>query len=52
MRLLALLIAIAALVAGCGYKTPLKLPPPKPPEKAVAQKPAPEDDDKKAAGEP
>lgn len=52
MRLLVLLIALAALVAGCGYKTPLKLPPKKPPEKAAAQKPALEDNEKKDAGEP
>jgi predicted small lipoprotein YifL len=52
MRPLVPLIALAVLLAGCGYKTPLKLPPPKPAEKAAAQKPPPEENDKKPAGEP
>ena len=52
MRLTVLLIALAALIAGCGYKTPLKLPPSKPAEKATAQKPAPGENDKKPASEP
>jgi len=37
MRILPLLIALAVLLAGCGYKGPLVLPKPKP----AAQKPAP-----------
>jgi predicted small lipoprotein YifL len=52
MRLLFLLIALAMLVAGCGYKTPLKLPPSKPAEKTAAQKHPPEENDKARAGEP
>ena len=52
MRLPVLLIALAALVAGCGYKTPLKLPPSKPVEKAAAQKPPPGENEKKPADEP
>jgi predicted small lipoprotein YifL len=50
MRLPVLLIALAALVAGCGYKTPLKLP--KPAEKAAAVKPPQGENEKKPAGEP
>ncbi|HSC93765.1 MAG TPA: lipoprotein [Burkholderiales bacterium] len=52
MRALLTLLAIAVVFSGCGYKTPLKLPPPKPAEKAVAQKPPPEENDKTRASEP
>jgi predicted small lipoprotein YifL len=52
MRRLLLLVALAVLVAGCGYKTPLKLPKPKPGEKATASKPPAGENDKKPAGEP
>lgn len=52
MRRLITLIAFAVLLGGCGYKTPLKLPPPKPAEKPVVQKPPPEENDKTRAGEP
>jgi len=52
MRPLPLLIALAVLLAGCGYKTPLTLPKPKPDAKTAAQKPPPAPDDKKPAGEP
>jgi predicted small lipoprotein YifL len=38
MRAALSLIALAVAVAGCGYKGPLYLPPPKP----AAQKPKPE----------
>jgi len=37
MRPLIALIIFAFSIAGCGYKTPLSLPPPKP----AAQKPSP-----------
>jgi predicted small lipoprotein YifL len=52
MRLLLCLIALAVLVAGCGNKTPLVLPKPKPAEQATAPKPPPEQDGKKPATEP
>jgi predicted small lipoprotein YifL len=39
MRVLLTLIVLAALLAACGYKGPLYLPPPEEPE---AQKPAPQ----------
>lgn len=41
MRMFSLIIAVvvAATLTGCGYKTPLSLPKPKP--EAVAPKPAP-----------
>jgi predicted small lipoprotein YifL len=52
MRPLLLLVALAVLVAGCGYKTPLKLPKPKPGEKTTAPKPPPAENEKKPAGEP
>ena len=52
MRLLTLLAALAVLLAGCGYKTPLTLPKPKPGEKATATKPPPAENEKKPAGEP
>jgi predicted small lipoprotein YifL len=45
------MIALAVLVAGCGYKTPLRLP--KPGEKPAATKPAPAENEKKPEeGEP
>jgi predicted small lipoprotein YifL len=52
MRALLSLIALAVLLAACGYKTPLKLPKSKPGEKPAATKPAPAEDEKKSAGEP
>ena len=52
MRALLLLIALAVLLAGCGYKTPLKLPKPAPGEKPAATKPPPAENEKKPAGEP
>lgn len=52
MRLLVPLIALAVLLAGCGYKTPLTLPKPAPDAKTAAQKPPPAENDKKPAGEP
>jgi len=51
MRPLLTLIVLAVLAAGCGYKTPLKLPKPEPGEKTSAPKP-PAQNDKKPAGEP
>ena len=50
MRSLLLLIALAVALAGCGYKTPLKLPKPDPAAQKTAPKP-PADNDKKPAGE-
>jgi predicted small lipoprotein YifL len=52
MRALLSLIALAVLLAGCGYKTPLSLPKPKPGEKATAPKSPPAENEKKPAGEP
>ncbi|MGH8662388.1 MAG: LPS translocon maturation chaperone LptM [Burkholderiales bacterium] len=52
MHPLTLLIAVAVLLAGCGYKTPLALPKPKPGEKTTAPKPPPAENDKKPASEP
>ena len=52
MRSLVPLIALAVLLAGCGYKTPLTLPMPKPGAQTPAQEPAPGQDDKKPAGDP
>lgn len=52
MRLLLWLIALAVLLAGCGYKTPLSLPKPKPGAQSTAPKPPAGQDDKKPAGEP
>jgi predicted small lipoprotein YifL len=52
MRPLLLLITVAVLIEGCGYKTPLVLPKPKPGEKTTAQKPVPAQDDKKPENEP
>ena len=51
MRAFLSLIALAVLLAGCGYKTPLKLPKPEPGVKTTAPKPPPENA-KKPAGEP
>jgi predicted small lipoprotein YifL len=52
MRLLLFLIALAVLAAGCGYKTPLTLPKPKPGAQSTAPKAPPEQDGKKPAAEP
>ena len=52
MRALLSLIALALLLAGCGYKTPLTLPKPKPGEKPAATKPSPTENEMKPAGEP
>jgi len=50
--LVSLIIALAVLLAGCGYKTPLTLPTPAPDAKSKAQKPPPGENDKKPASEP
>jgi predicted small lipoprotein YifL len=52
MRPFVPVIALAVLLAGCGYKTPLTLPKPEPGAKPAAQKPAPGENDKKPASEP
>ena len=52
MRPLLWLIALAVLLAGCGYKAPLYLPKPKPGAPSTAPKPPPVQDDKQPAGEP
>jgi predicted small lipoprotein YifL len=61
MRPLLSLIALAVLLAGCGYKAPLYLPKPKPgapstvpkpSAPSTAPKPPPAQEDKKPAGEP
>lgn len=52
MRRLLALVTLAVLIAGCGYKTPLVLPKPKPDEKASAQKPPPAENEKKPENEP
>ncbi len=52
MRLLLSLIALAVLVAGCGNKTPLTLPKPKPGAQTTAPKPPPDQEGKKPAAEP
>jgi predicted small lipoprotein YifL len=52
MRPLLSLIALAVLLAGCGYKTPLTLPKPKPGAQSTAPQPPAGQDDKKPAGEP
>lgn len=49
MRALISLIALAALLAACGYKGPLYLPKPKPEAQKPAPPPAPQQDDKKPA---
>jgi predicted small lipoprotein YifL len=51
MRPLLLLIALAVVLAGCGYKTPLTLPKQKPAAPSTAPKPPAEQDDKKPAGD-
>jgi predicted small lipoprotein YifL len=50
MRDTLILIFVAALVAGCGYKGPLYLPKPKPEAQKPAPKPAPAQDDIKPEG--
>ena len=52
MRLLLSLIALAVLLAGCGYKGSLYLPKPKPGAQTAAPTPASGQDDKKPAGDP
>ena len=52
MRPLLSLIALAVLLAECGYKTPLTLPKPKPGAQSPAPKPAAGQDDKKPADDP
>ena len=52
MRSLVPLIALAVLLVGCGYKTPLTLPKPKPGAQSTAPKPPPEPENKKPAVEP
>jgi len=50
MRAFLALIVLSALLAACGYKGPLYLPPPEPPPQpeAAPKKPAPENDKEKA----
>ena len=52
MRPLLSLIALAVLLAGCGYKGPLYLPKPKPGAQSTAPKPLPGQDEKKPTGDP
>ena len=52
MRPLLSLIALAVLLAGCGYKGALYLPKPNPAAQSAAPKPAPGQDDKKPADDP
>ena len=52
MRPLVPLVALAILLAGCGNKTPLVLPKPKPGAQTTAPKPPPEQEGKKPAAEP
>ena len=52
MRPLLSLIALALLLAGCGYKTPLSLPKPKPGSPSTVPKPPAGQDDKKPAADP
>jgi predicted small lipoprotein YifL len=52
MRPLLSLIALAVLLAGCGYKAPLYLPKPKPGAQSTAPKPPAGQDDKKPTGDP
>lgn len=47
MRVLQYLIALAVLLAGCGYKGPLYLPKPKPGAQQPATPPAPQQEEKK-----
>jgi len=51
MRPLLLLMALAVLLAGCGYKGPLYLPKPKPDAQKPAVKPAPAPVENKPEGE-
>jgi len=51
MRALLLLIAVAALSAGCGYKGPLTLPKPQPEAKKPATPPASQESTKKPEGD-
>ena len=51
MRPLLSLMALALLLAGCGYKGPLYIPKPKPEAQKPAPKPAPAQDDRKPAGD-
>ena len=52
MRPLLSLIALAVLLAGCGYKAPLYLPKPKPGAPSTAPKPPAGQDDKKPTADP
>jgi predicted small lipoprotein YifL len=52
MRPLLSLIALAVLLAGCGYKAALYLPKPKPGAPSTAPKPPAEQDNKKPTGDP
>ncbi len=52
MRPLLSLIALAVLLAGCGYKAPLYLPKPKPGAPSTAPKPPAGQDDRKPASDP
>lgn len=51
MRALLPLIAVAAIMAGCGYKGPLYLPKPKPGAQQPATPPAQQENEKKSAGD-
>lgn len=51
MRALISLIALAALLAACGYKGPLYLPTPKPEAQKPAAPPAPQENEKKPTGD-
>lgn len=50
MRDTLILILLAALLTGCGYKGPLYLPKPKPEASKPAPNPAPEQDGEKSGG--
>ena len=47
MRAAICLVVLAVLIAGCGYKGPLKLPKPKPEAQKAAAKPGAGPDEKK-----
>jgi len=51
MRALSPLIALAVLLAGCGYKGPLYLPKPKPGAQQPATPPASQENEKKPTGD-
>ena len=51
MRALLLLTVLALLLAGCGYKTPLTLPKPKPEAQKSAPPASSQPEDKKPAPE-